>query len=119
MSKSPVKTKKPVKRPKLARLMSNQWKEPPLKIYGVGIYFPERDPLDFEVIAHEFDIIKENVYFYARGEFGIREFVASFTHVAYIVVKDKPTEAKKIPLPKDFGKISKSHLLGVESPCVF
>lgn len=101
MSKSPAKTKKT----RLSRFRINEMKEPPLKIYGVGIYFPERDPLDFEVTAHEFDIIKENVYFYARGEFGIREFVASFTHVAYIVVKDKPMEKTKVDLPKDFGKI--------------
>jgi hypothetical protein len=81
-------------------------KQKALIVYGIGVYFPDRELLTFEILAHEFEICKEVVYFYKIDELGMRDFVASLTHVAYIIVKDKPTSMPlNVELPKDFGKI--------------
>jgi len=86
---------------------SNPYKADPIKIYKVGVYFPERDPIDFVIKANDFKYEGNTVYFFTITETGLKEFVASFTYVAYVIL----TEEKLViasafyDLPKEFGNL--------------
>jgi len=56
--------------------------------FNVGVYFPDRDVLNFFVKCHGFHYKGKEAFFYLFGEMGMKEFVASFTHVAYVILQD-------------------------------
>lgn len=61
----------------------------PLHTYKVGVYFPDRDVLNFIVKCHDFKLstCASIASFYLVGELGIKELTARFTHVAYILLQ--------------------------------
>jgi hypothetical protein len=61
---------------------------PEIKTFEVGVYFPERNPAVFVVKANLIDLQKDGTCsFYICDE-----FVASFTHVAWVIVNDSDDE---------------------------
>jgi len=100
------KSDKSAKKIKTSKIRMNKMQSPKLNIYNIGVYFPDRDLLMFEVTAHGFNIDKGTAYFYFTTEDGAREFVGSFTHIAYILIKEiygireEPKE-----LPANFGQL--------------
>lgn len=86
-----------------------------IKVFNVGVYFPDRDLVKFEITSHEFLTNPKGdcATFFNIGELGMKEFVARLSHVAYVIVKEIKGEGwvYKNPvgadeLPKDFGKVS-------------
>jgi len=86
----------------------------PINTFKVGVYFPDRDLLNFEVKSHEFSLSPkgDGAFFYNVLEGGFKEFVGRFTHVAYILITETKQEGRECKghvsaddLPKDFGKL--------------
>lgn len=79
----------------------------PIKTYHIGVYLPDRDLLHFHIEAHEYKREKDSVCFYLITPIGFREFVASFIHVAFIVVTaDIPVISPSPKFPEGWGQIS-------------
>lgn len=99
MSKSQEKT------PKKSTLRANNRQIEQPKKYAVGLFFPDRDLLSFEIEADEFEIHNGTAEFFRiRGD--THEFVGSFTHIAYIFIKDeRKSKSSEAELPPNFGNI--------------
>lgn len=66
-----------------------EFKEPPLRSYKLAVFLPEKDPQTFIIQATDFEYKKhDEVHFYKIGPLGMKEFVASFRYVVYIVLED-------------------------------
>lgn len=105
MSKSPGKTQTRKTRRKTVRAHIFQAK--PVLTYKVGVYFPERDVMDFVIKANDFELKNGVAHFYLINGKGSKEFIARFTYVAYVFVQE-PTEIQlrtQVVLPENWGKV--------------